>query len=171
MTFAREKRLLLGWLALLAPIPLPFNQVLEWPALFLYCLVVIYFLQRADADNRSWLPDWALNVLGLAYLPFFLIDIRLTFVRSSPVKALLHLILFLVVVKLFSIRQERDKWHLMVAIFFVFVGAMATSSHVTVGLYLLAFLVAGLLALARLAHLPRTQTQIIFQRLMEFLKS
>lgn len=153
MTFAREKRMLLGWLALLAPIPLPFNQVLEWPALFLYCLAVIYFLQRADADNPSWLPDWALNVLGLAYLPFFLIDIRLTFVRSSPVKALLHLILFLVVVKLFSIRHEKDKWHLMVAIFFVFVGAMATSSHVTVGLYLLAFLVAGLLALARLAHL------------------
>lgn len=153
MTFAREKRLLLGWLALLAPIPLPFNQVLEWPVLFLYCLAVIYFLQRADANSQSWLPNWALNVLGLAYLPLFIIDIRLTFVRSSPVKALLHLILFLVVVKLFSIRHEKDKWHLMVAIFFVFVGAMATSSHVTVGLYLLAFLVAGLLALARLAHL------------------
>lgn len=153
MTFGREKRLLLGWLALLAPIPLPFNQVLEWPILFLYCLAVIYFLQRADSDAQNWLPNWALNGLGLLYLPFFVADIRLTFDRSSPVKALLHLILFLVVVKLFSIRQEKDKWHLMVAIFFVFVGAMATSSHITVGLYLLVFLVAGLLALARLAHL------------------
>ncbi len=31
MSFGRQKRLLLGWLALLAPIPLPFNEVLGWP--------------------------------------------------------------------------------------------------------------------------------------------
>ncbi len=28
-----QKRLLLGWLALLAPVPLPFNEVLGWPVL------------------------------------------------------------------------------------------------------------------------------------------
>lgn len=153
MTFGYEKRRLLGWMALLAPIPLPFNTVLEWPVLFLYSVLVLYFLQRVEAGATRWLPNWALNVLGGIYLPLFLIDVRLAVVRNSPVKALLHLILFLVVVKLFSIRREKDKWHLVVSIFFVFIGAMATSSHVTISIYLVAFMMLSLFALARLAHL------------------
>lgn len=153
MTFARQKRLLLGWLALLAPVPLPFNTVLEWPALFLYTLLVLYYLQRSESGATNWLPNWALNVMGGVYLPLFLLDVRLSVTRNSPVKALLHLILFLVIVKLYSIRREKDKWHLMVAIFFVFIGAMATSSHVTISIYLLAFMVLGLYVLAQLAHL------------------
>lgn len=152
MTFGREKRLLLGWLALLAPLPLPFNTVLEWPVLFVYTLLVLYYLQRSEAEAVDWLPNWALNLLGGLYLPLFLLDIRLSITRGSPVKALLHLIMFLLIAKLYSIRREKDKWHILVAIFFVFIGAMATSSHVTISLYLLAFLVLSLYALARLAH-------------------
>jgi transglutaminase-like putative cysteine protease len=153
MTFAREHRRILGWLALIAPIPLPFNQVLEWPLLFLYSLVVIYFLQRTEEESFPTLPKWSLNLLGLLYLPFLFVDLQLTFQRNSPVKALLHLVLFLVLVKLFSLRQEREVWHVLVAIFFLFIGAMATSSHVTIGLYLVAFLLAMMLALARLVQL------------------
>ncbi len=153
MTFGREKRLLLGWMALAVPIPLPFNEVLEWPVLFLYCLAVIYFVQRADRDPQFWLPNWALNLLGLAYLPFLVVDLQLSLLRQGPVKALLHLILFLVVVKLYSIRQEKDKWYVLVAIYFLFLGAMATSSHVSIGIYLIAFLAISLFALATLAYL------------------
>lgn len=156
MTFVREKRLLLGALALAAPIPLPFNQVLEWPVLFLYGFAVVYFLQRADRDPgvaSGWLPDWALNLLGLVYTPLLVFDLRMSFLRNTPVTALLHLIMFLVVVKLYSIRRERDKWTLMMAIFFLFLGAMATSSHLTIVFYLVGFLAISLFALAAFAHL------------------
>jgi len=153
MSFAREKRLLLGWMALLAPIPLPFNTVLEWPVLFVYALVIIYFLQRVERDAQSWLPNWALNLLGLAYLPILAIDLWRSLWRGRPVVALLHLIMFLILVKLYSIHREKDKWHLVIASFFLFVGAMATSSHLSVGLYLLAFLILSLLVLGRFAYL------------------
>ena len=153
MTFGREKRLWLGALALFAPIPLPFNQVLEWPFLFAYALFVIYFLQRAEQGSWITLGNWALNLLGLAYLPIFVIDLQAAFSRGNAVTALLHLILFLLVVKLFSIRRERDKWHIVVAIYFLFVGAMATSSHVSILPYLLAFVAVSLLMLGRFAHL------------------
>lgn len=153
LPFERERCQLLGYLALLAPLPLPFNQVLEWPILFLYSLAVVYFLRHLDGGQRIVLPTWSLNLLGLLYLPFFFVDIRLTFTRNSPVQALLHLILFLLVVKLYSLRREGETWHVLGAIFFVFIGAMATSSHVTIGLYLFFFLVASLFALARLAQL------------------
>ncbi|MEM7354196.1 MAG: DUF3488 and transglutaminase-like domain-containing protein [Acidobacteriota bacterium] len=153
MTFGREKRLWLGALALLAPIPLPFNQVLEWPFLFAYSLCLIYFLQRAEQGSWLTLGNWALNLLGLVYLPIFYVDLQAAFVRGSAVTALLHLILFLVVVKLFSIRREKDKWHIVIAIYFLFVGAMATSSHVSIMPYLATFLILSLLLLGRFAHL------------------
>lgn len=153
MTFGREKRLWLGVLALLAPIPLPFNSVLEWPFLFGYALFIIYFLQRAEQGSWITLGNWALNLLGLAYLPIFAFDLKAAFSRGNAVTALLHLILFLLVVKLFSIRREKDKWHIVVAIYFLFVGAMATSSHVSILPYLIAFLAFSLLLLGRFAHL------------------
>ncbi len=153
MTFGREKRLWLASLALLAPVPLPFNQVLEWPYFFVYALFVIHFLQRAERGTWVTLPNWALNVLGLIAMPFIFFDLRAAFLRGSVVTALAHLMMFLLVVKLYSIRREKEKWHIMVAIFFLFVGAMATSSHVTIAPYLLGFLVLSLLVLGRFAHL------------------
>ncbi len=153
MSFGREKRLWLASLALLAPVPLPFNQVLEWPYFFVYSLFVIHFLQRAERGAWITLPNWALNILGLIAMPFIAFDLRAAFLRGSVVTALAHLMMFLLVVKLYSIRREKEKWHIMVAIFFLFVGAMATSSHVTIAPYLLAFLVSSLMVLGRFAHL------------------
>lgn len=153
MKHARPKRLLLGWLALAAPLPLPFNQVLEWPILFLYGLAVIYFLGRADHDTERWMPNWALNLIALIYLPFLFLDLKTAFLRQTPVTALIHMIMFLVLAKLYSVRRETDKWYLVVAIFFLFLGAMATSSHVTIVLYLVAFLALALYALAAFSYL------------------
>ena len=47
MSFGRQKRLLLGWLALLAPLPLPFNGAVGWPMVILYLAGIVYFLRRA----------------------------------------------------------------------------------------------------------------------------
>lgn len=153
MTHGREKRTLLGWMALLAPIPLPLNDVLEWPVLFVYALLVIYFLQRVEKGHEEWLPTWALNLLGIAYLPILAIDLRLSLARDSAVKALMHLILFLVLVKLYSMHREREKWHVFVAVFFIFVAAMGTSSHLTIFFYLIGSLAVGFTVMGRFAHL------------------
>lgn len=153
MKFAREKRMVLAWLALLAPVPLPFNELVEWPVLFVYALFLVYFLQRVERDQPTVLPNWALNLLGILYLPLLYVDLSASLVRSRPVAALLHLIMFLILVKLYSMRREKDKWHIVIASFFLFVGGMATSTHLTAGLYLVGFLVLGLLVLARFAYL------------------
>lgn len=153
MTFAPEKRLLLGWLALVAPLPLPFNEVLEWPVLFLYLLALIHFLGRAEDPTRGWLDNRALNGLGLIYLPVLAFDAWQGAQRNQMVITLLHLILFVLVAKLYSVRQEKDKWHVLLAIFFVFVASMATSSNIAIALYLLVVLGLGLLSLGRLSEL------------------
>ncbi len=153
MSFGREKRLLLGMLALLAPLPLPFNQAIQWWLFIVYALLVACFIQRADRDPPGWLPNWALNVLALIYMPVLALDLQRGVRRSSFLEPLLHLLLFLVVVKLCSLRREQDKWHALVAVFFLFTGAMATSSHLTITFYLLVFFGLAMVVLARFAHL------------------
>ncbi len=152
MTFAREKRVLLGFLALLAPLPLPLNELLEWPVFAVYCAAVAWFLRRAINDSTEWLPNWAANLLGLVYLPFLWFDLR-TLWRGQLVKPLVHLILFALAVKLFGMRRERDKWHVLFGAFFLFLAGVATSVHPAVVLYMIVFLVLSIVTLTRFAYL------------------
>jgi len=155
MTYGREKRLLLGWLALVAPVPLPFNGILEWGYLVTYLVVCLLFLRRAARDPGGWLPTWAMNAVAVAYLPYFVLDL-LVLSRGRLVVPVTHLLLFTVLVKLFALRRERDKWQTAIAIFFLFLTSMGTSVHPTVVLYLLVFVVLALLLFARFAQLHLT---------------
>ncbi|MEA2601860.1 MAG: protein-glutamine gamma-glutamyltransferase [Acidobacteriota bacterium] len=151
MSFGRQKRLLLGWLALLAPLPLPFNGVVGWPVVILYMGFILFLLRRASLDPPRWLPVWGMNVLGVLYLPIFLVDL-LVFQRGL-VQPVLHLGLFALTVKLFAIVRERDKWQASIGIFFLFLAAMGTSVHPAIVLYLVAFLMLTLVLLTRFAFL------------------
>jgi transglutaminase-like putative cysteine protease len=152
LAFGREKRLLLGALAALAPVPLPFNEMLGWPFLLAYLAGTAWFFARARADRGGWLPAWAMNLLGLAYLPLFFFDLTM-FSGGRLVGPVLHLGMFAVLIKLFSLRRERDKWQALMGIFFLFLAAMATSVHPSVTLYLAAFLAGAVLLLTRFALL------------------
>ncbi len=161
MTHGREKRLLLGVLALLTPLPLPFNEVIGWGSLALYLAAAILFLRRAWRDEPEWLSFRAMNVLGLAYLPFLLADVTVAW-RGRPLPPLVHLAMFALLVKLFGLQREKDKWHAFFGVFFLFLAAMGSSVHPSVTLYLLAWTALALYALMRFAalelftrHLPR----------------
>jgi hypothetical protein len=134
---------LLGVLAFLAPLPLPFNEprpegVVGFPFLLPYLVAVCWFIGRAAQDRERWLRPWMLNVLGLLYVPFFLFDLS-TFWRGHLVRPMMHLAMFAMVAKLFSLQRERDKWQALVGIFFLFLAAMATSSHPAIVVYLVVF--------------------------------
>jgi transglutaminase-like putative cysteine protease len=152
LSFAREKRLWIGALALLAPFPLPWNEVIGWLPMSAYFLAVLFFLQRALADPPGWMPAWGMNVLGLVYLPYFFFDL-LVLNAGRLVTPVLHLLLFALAVKLFALGKERDKWQCTLVVFFLFLAAMGTSVHPTIVLYLLAYLGLSLAMLARFALL------------------
>jgi len=147
----REKRLLLGALALLAPLPLPFNEILGWAEYGLFAAAVGAFLWRARRDPPRWLPVWASNVLALLYLPVLAADLLAH--SGTVIRPVVHLGLFAVAVKLFTLHRERDKWHAVLGVFFLFLAAMATSVHLSIVLYLIGFLAAALLMLSRFALL------------------
>jgi len=152
MTFGRQKRLVLGLLAFLAPLPLPFNDVVQWPVLLAYLIGVGLFLRRAWNDPPRWLPNWGMNVLGVVYVPFFFLDL-FVLARGRLVEPILHLCLYTLLVKLYSLVRERDKWQAAIGVFFLFLAGMGTSVHPTIVLYLIAFLVLSLVMLTRFAFL------------------
>ncbi|HEY2740232.1 MAG TPA: DUF3488 and transglutaminase-like domain-containing protein [Thermoanaerobaculia bacterium] len=152
MTFGRQKRLLIGLLAFLAPLPLPFNDVVQWPVVAGYLIGVGFFLRRAWIDPPHWLPTWGMNVLGLIYVPIFLLDL-MVLSRGHLVQPVLHLCLYTLMVKLFSLVRERDKWQAAIGVFFLFLAAMGTSVHPAIVLYLIGFLVLTLVMLTRFAFL------------------
>ena len=152
VAFAREKRLLLGFAALLAPLPLPFNEVVGWPYVGGFAAGIGVYLWRAYRRRPAWLAPWMMNVAGLAYLLFFLFDLRVLS-GGRLIGPAVRLALFAILVKLFGLRRERDKWQILVGVFFLFLAAMATSVHPSVVIYLAAFLGLALAVLTRFAVL------------------
>lgn len=165
MRFAQEKRRLLGWLALLAPLPLPLNEprpmgVVTWPVLLLWVVLIGDYLRRVRSGQSRWLGNRALNLLGLAYLPILALDLSLHS-ASLLIRPMMHLALFALAAKLFSLDRERDKWHALFGILFVFVSSMATSTSIGIIVYLAVFLPALLFVLRRLAtlHMESFETE------------
>jgi hypothetical protein len=150
MSFGKEKRLLLGFLAGLAPLPLPFNQVISWVALLLFWSAIGLFLWRVAGDLASPLPAWGMNLLGLAYLPVLFVDFFVLW-QGRPLRPLVHLALFALAVKLFGMKLEKDKWHILLMTFFTFVAAMGSSVHPAIVFYLFTFLAVAIMVLARFA--------------------
>jgi hypothetical protein len=92
--------------------------MLEWPVLVLFELAVVAFLMRAARgaesataaeDSGRWLGNRRLNLLGLAYLPLLVLDVATTG-RVQMLRPILHLALFAVAAKLWSLREEKQKW-------------------------------------------------------------
>jgi protein-glutamine gamma-glutamyltransferase len=152
VTFAREKRLLLGVAAALVALPLPFNDALDWPALLLFLAAVGAFLHRAWKGSGRWLSARTLNLLGLAYLPVLVVDLAASG-RVQFVRPVLHLTLFGLAAKLWSLGHEKDKWQAWIGLFFLFLAAMSTSTHPAVVAYLVAFTATAVVLMARFVHL------------------
>jgi transglutaminase-like putative cysteine protease len=156
MNNEREKRLLLGALAFVVVLPLPFNEprpygVIFLPSLFVFLVFVSIFLRQAHRESEWRLPIWAMNVLGIVYLPLFYVDLR-TFAGSNLVRPLIHLMMFGLLALLFYVDKEKEKRRATALIFFIFVGAMATSVHPMILVYLVAVVVLASCLLFRFAQ-------------------
>lgn len=146
---ARDGKRLVGWLALAAPLPLPFNDTLEWPLLGIYCALLGWWLLRVYRNCSRPIPRWAVNSLALSYVPLFLLDVT-GWSRGLLLRPILHLLLFALLVKMFGMRREKEVWQILLTGFFVFVASMATSVHPAVVLYLIAWLALAMLTMARM---------------------
>ena len=106
LPFRRERILAVGVLAALGPIPLAFGDTLQPAILVLYLGVLGVLLAYVRAGRIPCLADRWLNLAGLAY--FALIWFGIRFGGRSLLRTALHILLFTAVLKLASIKRERD---------------------------------------------------------------
>jgi protein-glutamine gamma-glutamyltransferase len=130
LPFLGERLTGVGTLALVAPLPLFFSYSLELGLLALYGFAIGFLLLRAKQGRAPRLSNAVLNVAGLLYLPVFVLDFR--YGSHTLLRSTLHLLLFTTVMKLASVRRERDLSACLVLAGFLFVAAVGTSFHVSI---------------------------------------
>ncbi len=149
LPFRRERLVAVASLSLAAAVPLVFTDTLE-PAIFLaYAAAVGALLLAFRRGRLPCLPNWALNLAGVLYVALFWVDLR--FGSRSLLKTALHILLFTAVLKLASVRRERDFAVSLVLATFLLVASMATSFHSSILLYLAAFAALAWPVMARWA--------------------
>ena len=94
----------------------------------------------SGSSGREEIPclaDRWLNLAGLAYFALFWFGFR--FGGRSLLRTALHILLFTAVLKLASIKRERDFSVALTLAAFLLVASMATSTHATILLFLAAY--------------------------------
>ncbi len=135
--FRRERILSAGILAFLAPLPLAFSNSVRIPYLVIYLFLLCLHLAFVRAGRILCLPNWALNVFGVFFFYFAYFDAR--YVSRSLILTTAHILLGTSLFKIASIKRERDFATLLILIAFLFVGAVATSFHVLILLFVFGY--------------------------------
>jgi hypothetical protein len=136
--FRRERLLSLGLLAFLAPVPLAFSFAVEAGWMVAYLCAVAVFLVLVLRGRMPCFSLLSLNLAGFAYAFLFYADLR--FGSRRLLLATVHLLLFTTLMKLASIRKERDLSLTLILVAFLFLTSVATSIHWSIFFFLLVFL-------------------------------
>ncbi|MBK9374727.1 MAG: DUF3488 domain-containing protein [Holophagales bacterium] len=137
LPFRRERILAVGMLLALGPIPLAFGDSLQPVALLAYLAALGLILGFVRAGRVPCLADRWLNLAGLAYFALFWFGFR--FGGRSLLRVALHILLFTAVLKLASIKRERDFSVALTLAAFLLVASMATSTHASILVFLAAY--------------------------------
>lgn len=137
LPFRRERILAVGTLLALGPVPLAFGDSLQPSVLLAFLAVLGTLLGFVRAGRVPCLADRWLNLAGLAYFALFWFGFR--FGGRSLLKTALHILLFTAVLKLASIKRERDFSVALTLAVFLLVASMATSTHASILLFLAAY--------------------------------
>lgn len=101
--------------------------------------VASWFIDTARLYAR--IATWALNVLALAYIPFFLIDYKL--LSHSFMVSTIHLVFLMSAVKILTLTRDRDYAYLYLVSFAELLAASTLAIDITFALSFFVFLVSG----------------------------
>ncbi|MCC6133695.1 MAG: DUF3488 domain-containing protein [Acidobacteria bacterium] len=149
LPFRKERILSAGLLALLAPLPLPFSDSVNLLYLVLFLAVLGTHLLFVRRGRILVLPNFVLNLAGFIF--FFLAYQDARYGSRSLLKTTVHILLFTTVFKFLSVVKDRDFSTILVLVAFLFVGAIATSFHVTILPFIIFFALLAWTILVRWA--------------------
>ncbi len=142
--------------AMFAAIPFYLTQVVSIGSVLVFhlCMVVIGLVRLLPRRELRVSPR-LLGVAGAAYLLFFPFDIFL--LHSSLVQSSAHLLFFITVYQTLESDWKDNSGQRLLVTFLIFVTSVATSTHMSITLFVVAF---GFLAFRRLMQLSHDKTSL-----------
>src|SRR6266849_5959991 len=137
--------------ALLAPIPLFWTDGASLFALVLYECALGLLWWRARGGHPVRLPDWTLNAAGACYLAWLAFEASV--LRPGLLRSVSHLLLFLAVAKLASLKRPGEVRTALLVIFLIALAAASSSTHIASLVYFAAMGLVSFRTLVRLAVL------------------
>jgi transglutaminase-like putative cysteine protease len=133
---ARELETLL--LTVFAAVPLYFTNVVgKAPLLLFQAAMGLIALRVAMGKGPDLVPARIMRWIAIAYVPFYFVDWR--FFSSSAIAASTHLVLFISVYQPIESMERNNQAQRMLTTALIFVASLATSTHITIVIFVLIF--------------------------------
>jgi transglutaminase-like putative cysteine protease len=152
---AREVETLL--LTMFAALPLYFTHVIGKLPVFVFhagmaAIVVRVLLGRGP----ELIPERLMRWLAIAYVPFYFIDWRM--IGGSAIAASTHLVLFIAFYQPIESLRRDNQAQRMLTTTLIFVASLATSTHVTIVLFVVVFAFLMFRQLMYVSHLESVRS-------------
>jgi transglutaminase-like putative cysteine protease len=132
----REIETLLLTMFAAAPLYLT-NAIGKVPLLLFHAAMAGIVLRVLAGRGPELIPNRVMKWLALAYVPFYLVDWR--FLSGTAIAASTHLVLFIAVYQPIESAQRKNHAQRVLTTALIFVASLATSTHVSVALFVVAF--------------------------------
>jgi hypothetical protein len=145
MTFARYFKISSSCLIGSGFIALSSAGSIDAPSIMLFSVVFVCSLFLDTARIRRRVPNWALNCLGAAYIPFSAVDYL--YLSRSPMLAVIHFLLYAAAIKLLTISKDSDYLLLYLMSFAELLAASILTVNIVFAVCFGSFLFSGVCTL------------------------
>lgn len=140
------------FLTMFAAVPLYVTQTIGWaPLLAFHLAMAAIFTRVAMGRGPELIPAQVMRWLAIAYVPFYVVDAA--FISRGAIAASTHLVLFIAVYQPIESMQRQNQGQRLITTALIFVASLATSTHVTIVLFVAAFAFLMFRQLIYVSHL------------------
>ncbi|HYO76726.1 MAG TPA: transglutaminase domain-containing protein, partial [Thermoanaerobaculia bacterium] len=152
---ARELETLL--LAMFAALPLYVtNAIGKFPVALFHVAMGAICLRVAMGKGPELLPARVMRWLALAYVPFYFVDWRM--LGGSAIAASTHLVLFIATYQPIESMQRNNQAQRMLTTALIFLASLATSTHITVVVFVVIFALVMFRQFMYVSHLETVRS-------------
>lgn len=135
-----------------AAVPLYVTNAVGIASLLAFHAVLVAMMIRVAAGKSAEIiPSTLMRLLAIAYVPFYVIDAAA--ISRSTIAASTHLVLFIAAYQPIEAMQKRNQAQRLLTAALIFVASLATSTHITITLFVVVFAWLMLRQLMYVAHL------------------
>ncbi|HUP61207.1 MAG TPA: transglutaminaseTgpA domain-containing protein [Thermoanaerobaculia bacterium] len=152
---AREVELLFA--AMFAAVPLYLTQAIgNAPLIAFHAAMLLIAARVAMGKGPAIVPPALMRALAVAYVPLYFID--WIAISHSAIAASTHLVLFIAVYQPIEALQRKNEKQRLLTTALIFVASVATSTHVLIVLFVIAFAFLVFRQLMYASHLESVQS-------------